>query len=166
MPELLAHSAVQDALGRSLSSRSSAGRSHALGAQWELTLTVTERGIARIRHAVRAHLRRWDREGAEAVTLLGVSELLTNVLRHAHTPEARIVVRTEADGGYVVVSDLDRRLPVVGAADLLSEDGRGLALLEALADVFGVTSTPSGKHVWFRVACPGGWGPADSGGGT
>ncbi|AXG79232.1 ATP-binding protein [Streptomyces paludis] len=161
MPELLAQTAVQDALGQSPS-----GRSRTLGAQWEATLTVTERGIAYIRHAVRAHLRRWDREDAEAVTLLGVSELLTNVLRHAGTPEARIAVRAESAAVYVVVSDLDRRFPVVGAADLLSEDGRGLAMLEALADGFGVTATPSGKDVWFRVARSGARRPGGRGGGT
>ncbi|MEV7869598.1 ATP-binding protein [Streptomyces sp. NPDC088124] len=158
MPELLASSALQDALGQSPS-----GRSRTPGAQWEMTLTVTERGIGDIRRAVRAQLQRWGREEAGAVTLLGVSELLTNVLRHARTPDARIAVRAGANGVYVVVSDLDRRLPVIRATGPLSEDGRGLAMLEALADVFGVTATPSGKDVWFRVACaevrlPGGPG--------
>ncbi|MFJ1644694.1 ATP-binding protein [Streptomyces sp. NPDC088258] len=166
MPELLAHPAVQDALGQSPFGHSLFTRSCALGAQWEVTLTVTERGIAYIRHAVRAHIRHWAREEAEAVTLLGVSELLTNVLRHAHTPEARIGVRAEMAGVYVVVSDLDRRLAVIGAADLLSEDGRGLAMLEALADGFGVMATASGKDVWFRVACSGARAPGGPGGGT
>lgn len=93
---------VQEMLGHSPS-----GRSRTLGAQCEMTLTVTERCIAYIRHIVRARLQHWGREEAGAVTLLGVSELLTNVLRHAGMPEARIVVWVETDDVYVVVSDLD-----------------------------------------------------------
>ncbi|MFD7119620.1 hypothetical protein ACFWAA_21660 [Streptomyces sp. NPDC059922] len=108
MPELLASSAQQDALGQSPS-----GRSRTLEAQWETALTVTERGIGDIRRAIRAQLQHWGREEAGAVARLGVSELLTNVLRHAHTPDARIAVRAGVDSVYVVVSDLDRRLPVL-----------------------------------------------------
>lgn len=69
-----------------------------------------------------------------------------------------LLVPFGADSVYVVVSDLDRRLPVLGSVGLLSEGGRALAMVEALADGFGVASTPSGKDVWFRVDRTGGPG--------
>ncbi|MFI9585293.1 ATP-binding protein [Streptomyces sp. NPDC052236] len=79
------------------------------------------------------------------VTLLGLTELLTNVLQHAKVKEARILVQATADSVCVTVSDLDPRLPVLKPADLLSEDGRGLALLQTMADGFGIVRTPLGK---------------------
>ena len=37
------------------------------------------------------------------------------------------------------------------AAAVLAEGGRGLLLVEALADEWGATSLPGGKHVWFQL---------------
>ncbi|MGH3244313.1 MAG: ATP-binding protein, partial [Spirillospora sp.] len=78
-----------------------------------------------------------------------VSELVTNVLRHTESAEATVRV-IEADQGTVVeVLDSSDVVPVVGAADLLREDGRGLAMLGALVKEWG--SQPlggGGKAVW------------------
>jgi hypothetical protein len=51
----------------------------------------------------------------------------------------------------VEVGDSHARFPILGdgAVDKLS--GRGLLLLDALADSWGVTPDGSGKVVWFEV---------------
>jgi len=128
-------------------------RSHTHGDQWDMTLTVTASSIEHIRGITQAHLHFWGFQEVDT-TLLGVSELLTNVLKHAGPKEARILVQCTADGVCVTVGDLESKLPIVKAVGPLSENGRGLVLLRALADGFGVTRTRSGKDVWFSVTYP------------
>lgn len=58
-------------------------------------------------------------------------------------------------GVRVEVSDGDERLPVLRHAGDEDEDenGRGLALLDAVVDKWGVDSRrQGGKTVWFEVA--------------
>jgi anti-sigma regulatory factor (Ser/Thr protein kinase) len=78
------------------------------------------------------------------------SEVVTNALRHAAGP---ITVRAARDDGHLVVLVADRSPdpPVVLRPDPWSETGRGMALVEAIADGWGVSPHPSGKVVWFRV---------------
>lgn len=118
-----------------------------------MTLAVTERSIGHVRRITRAHLRYWDLAEADSVTLLGVTELLINVLKHTAEQKARLLMQATADGVCVTVSDRTPRLPGIKGTELLGENGRGLWLLRAMADGFGITPTPSGKDLWFRVEC-------------
>ena len=79
------------------------------------------------------------------------SEVVTNALRHA--PSAAISVRAERDGEQLVVQVLDasRDEPKVLAEDVWDERGRGMALVNSIADEWGVVPHPSGKVVWFRL---------------
>ncbi|WP_093840815.1 ATP-binding protein [Streptomyces aidingensis] len=159
MPELLNRSVEQDS-----SDRSRPARSRTFGSQWEMTLTVTERCLGPVRDIARAHLRCWGMAQAEGVVLLGITELLANVLRHAAVKEARLLVQATVDGVCVTVADFDPRLPTVRVPDPFAETGRGLPLLQALAEGFGVAPSPSGKVVWFRAGCAGeGTGPPAAG---
>jgi anti-sigma regulatory factor (Ser/Thr protein kinase) len=96
------------------------------------------------------HLERWELvEAAEVATLL-TSELVTNAVVHAGSGPS--LVLAVADGVIEVgVSDNELRLP--GAPrpkvatsgheidhSLLAEGGRGLLLVEALAEEWGATS--------------------------
>lgn len=150
MPELLATAAEQDLTDRPLHSIS-----RTLHGQWELKLTVTPQSIQFVRCLVRAHLGYWERANAEFVASLGITELLTNVLKHAQggNKKAVLFMQTTDDGICVTVSDFDRRLPDLRAVDTMREDGRGLPLLKALTDAMGVASTPYGKDIWFRTQC-------------
>ncbi|GAA1931002.1 ATP-binding protein [Streptomyces sodiiphilus] len=150
MPELLNRSVEQDSSDWSRPARSCTFRS-----QWEMTLTVTERCLGPIRDIARSQLRCWGMVQAETVVLLGITELLANVLRHAAAKEVRLLVQAGVDGVCVTVTDFDPRLPTVGVPDQLAEAGRGLPLLQALAGGFGIEPSPSGKSVWFRVNCAG-----------
>ena len=93
------------------------------------------------------------------VVRLLVSELATNAITHAEG-EVTVTVRIEADHLTVEVADASIRQPrpveevaVVGASDwaTLAENGRGLQLVQALADTWGVETDHSGKRVHFSV---------------
>ena len=81
------------------------------------------------------------------------SELVTNVIRHART-DFHVAVIVRDDRVRVEVSNTSSILPAV--SDVLMdnqqhEDGRGLAILEAVALEWGVESRGDGKSVWFEV---------------
>lgn len=104
-------------------------------------------GARQARRFVRAQLAAMG-PVAELAELL-VSELATNVVRHAGTP-----FTVEVSGGdpiRVTVRDgvaTDLCVPA-GFGD--STSGRGLAILEALAHRWGVRSREGGKDVWFEL---------------
>ena len=52
----------------------------------------------------------------------------------------------------VEVADFSSEPPRLGGFDLDAMSGRGLALVEALADRWGVETHRSGKCVWFELA--------------
>jgi sigma-B regulation protein RsbU (phosphoserine phosphatase) len=89
---------------------------------------------------------------ATDIGLLLVSELATNALRHAGTA-FEVEVRTTPTGIRVAVSDDDPARPrepqVLPGPE--AEGGRGMAILEELADRWGVAGDPPGKTVWFEL---------------
>src|SRR3954452_22034279 len=114
-------------------------------------LTVRdERDVAKARQYV---LDRCMASGLYSVcedAALLTSELVTNAVRYA--PPGAITVRAERDGDDFVVQVLDgsHQEPQLLPADPLSEQGRGMALVDVLAREWGVVPHPSGKVVWFR----------------
>jgi anti-sigma regulatory factor (Ser/Thr protein kinase) len=86
---------------------------------------------------------------ADVVELL-VSELASNAVAHAGTP---FTVSVECDNQAirVEVSDTGNGAPCVRPPDPLASNGRGLQLLGALADSWGVDPHEPGKTVWFLV---------------
>ncbi|MFJ9763152.1 ATP-binding protein [Streptomyces erythrochromogenes] len=112
--------------------------------------------IGQIRRIVSAQLRHWQLDPLIDRAALGVTELLGNVHRHAQ-PDKTCVVEIELRLGRLTVSviDSDPRLPVLRPtqAGLLETSGRGLALVEALSEAWGVCerSDGPGKAVWFSL---------------
>jgi anti-sigma regulatory factor (Ser/Thr protein kinase) len=105
------------------------------------------------RRFVAAALERWGagRPLVEVATLL-TSELVTNAYRHASTA-ARVVVRRVDHGTTFVVEVQDEgtgqiELRPVGQE---SESGRGLQIVDALADRWGTDAVPEGSLVWFEL---------------
>ncbi|MFE3516477.1 ATP-binding protein [Streptomyces sp. NPDC059166] len=105
---------------------------------------------------VRAELGKFlgPRRGAEevAVAELLLSELVTNAL--IHTRNGAVVTVTEAPGRLrVEVRDFvpgQEPAPYVPNADD-GTHGRGLILVQSLADSWGVTAQALGKVVWFEL---------------
>jgi anti-sigma regulatory factor (Ser/Thr protein kinase) len=80
-----------------------------------------------------------------------VTELVTNAARHVGgVLRVRAAMRT--DVLLVEVSDTSSLLPqLTGLPSLDSESGRGLVLVDALADRWGADLLPTGKRVWFEL---------------
>ncbi|MCU1372773.1 MAG: response regulator receiver [Actinomycetia bacterium] len=102
-------------------------------------------------------LRRWScGEVLDVVNLL-VSELVTNAVVHGRS-EADVSVVLTPTALRVEVGDRDEFVPApTGDDDDWATSGRGLALVEAMADAWGVESVKGGKVVWFEVARPDGY---------
>jgi anti-sigma regulatory factor (Ser/Thr protein kinase) len=113
-------------------------------------------GLARRR--VREHLADWGHgpeDLALADTVLVVSALATNVVRHGPLVEREfeVAVTALADGSCLVeVSDEGRFEPRLRAVADWEEHGRGLHLVEHIAAAWGVWSRGRhGKTVWALI---------------
>jgi anti-sigma regulatory factor (Ser/Thr protein kinase) len=81
-----------------------------------------------------------------------VSELATNAVLHGAPP---ITVRVECDGSdglRVSVTDGNPQPPIAQEAGRDSASGRGIRLVDAISDHWGVHPRPGeGKEVWFQL---------------
>ncbi|MEV0688911.1 ATP-binding protein [Streptomyces sp. NPDC050388] len=112
--------------------------------------------IGQVRRIVSAQLRYWHMEILIDRASLGVTELLSNVHRHAQ-PDKSCTVELEVllDRLKVSVRDHDPRLPVVADAGPLATCGRGLAMVAAMSESWGaLPDGESGKVVWFTLPTP------------
>jgi serine phosphatase RsbU (regulator of sigma subunit)/anti-sigma regulatory factor (Ser/Thr protein kinase) len=84
--------------------------------------------------------------------LLLVTELVTNAVVHAGT-DIELHVEIGVDSARVEVIDRSAgSLPVLqGEPDAAREGGRGIFLLDALAQEWGTRHFPGGKSVWFAL---------------
>jgi len=101
---------------------------------------------------VRDQLESWGLdEELTASAVMGVSELVTNVVLHAGTP-ARVSVEL-ADRLRVMVEDTGARGEPhrQTSQDLAASRGRGLALVQALSDDMGHVRGAVGSTVWFEI---------------
>jgi anti-sigma regulatory factor (Ser/Thr protein kinase) len=91
-------------------------------------------------------------DAVRAIELI-TDELVANAIRFADDT-VTLTITDEPTGTLVEVSDTDSRMPIRLVADGQVETGRGLLLVDALADETGVTLDPDGrgKTVWARVA--------------
>ncbi len=85
----------------------------------------------------------------DTATLL-VSELVTNAILHTASP---VELRCSVGGGWslIEVSDRSSALPSPRNYDEDALTGRGLGLVELLAESWGIESESQGKSVWFRL---------------
>ncbi|MYS91708.1 MULTISPECIES: ATP-binding protein [Streptomyces] len=117
-----------------------------------MRLTVGEHAARHIRRIVRSFLEEWRMpELADAVEL-GVTELLANVVQHVPDRRCTLLLLRQSAGVRVEVTDGSDQLPCSPTSfDLESEGGRGLLLLDAMADKWGVSPwRGGGKTVWFE----------------
>jgi anti-sigma regulatory factor (Ser/Thr protein kinase) len=109
--------------------------------------------IGQVRRIVSAQLRYWHLDPLIDRAALGVTELLSNVHRHAR-PDKTCTVEMELllDRLTVSVRDHDPRLPVLADAEPLDTCGRGLAMVAAVSESWGVRPDgDQGKTVWFTL---------------
>lgn len=109
--------------------------------------------IGQVRRIVSAQLRYWHLDPLIDRAALGVTELLSNVHRHA-SPDKTCTVEIELrpDRLTVSVHDRDPRLPVVAEAEHDATTGRGLAMVAAMSESWGAhPDGDRGKVVWFSL---------------
>ncbi|MEU3185031.1 SpoIIE family protein phosphatase [Streptomyces sp. NPDC006923] len=140
---LLARDRAPDGLGGRLQRRTA------------LTIAQTEpERLAGARRQVRELLHDWtDDEQVDSAELM-VSEMVTNVLVHTDS-DALLVAEAGGEHGErrlrVEVADTSDALPHRRTPGELASGGRGLLLMEILADAWGVVPQGEGKSIWFEL---------------
>jgi len=98
------------------------------------------------REFLREQLRSWGADDLEPDAGLLLTELVANVLRHAHTP---LSVRVEWDPPNLRVEVCDGSLEMPEIAAVADEGGYGLQIVASLAADWGVERRDHDKIVWF-----------------
>lgn len=107
------------------------------------------------RRFLRSTLGVWGRDDdqlCDTVCLLA-SELLSNAVNHSCGP-VRLRVRQAGRELSVEVCDGSPVLPQARFASHDAESGRGLLLVDSLAEAWGTLPTAEGKAVWFSLPLP------------
>ncbi|MEU1630152.1 ATP-binding protein [Streptomyces sp. NPDC020096] len=119
----------------------------------------TRRSVPAAREFARQALRDWGIRHRADEVLLCVSELATNALLHGVPPGRgfQLFLRLYARDGLlrVEVHDSGDGHPRISDAGAQDETGRGLRLVDALADKWGVGERVPGKIVWCEFASVG-----------
>lgn len=120
-----------------------------------LTIAQAEpQRIAAARQQLRDLLHDWaDPEQVDAAVLM-ISEMATNVLVHTDGDALMLAQATGEHGGRrlrVEVSDGSDELPHKRRPGEMASSGRGLVLMEMLADAWGVDPRGAGKSIWFEL---------------
>ena len=100
-------------------------------------------------------MQRWDcPDDLIERALLLTSELVTNAYRHAHT-EARLSIRCDDARVRIEVHDGGSGDVRLRPLDAGRTDGRGLHIVDALADRWGHHPVGQGAVVWVELDQPG-----------
>ncbi|RCH66358.1 GAF domain-containing protein [Streptomyces sp. SDr-06] len=121
--------------------------------------------IAGARRQLRELLHDWaDEEQVDSAVLM-ISEMITNVLVHTDG-DALLVAEARGPLGTrrlrVEVADASDELPHRRRPGEMASSGRGLILMEMLADAWGVDPRGDGKSIWFELYETGGAGGPDA----
>jgi anti-sigma regulatory factor (Ser/Thr protein kinase) len=123
-----------------------------------ITLPGEERSVASGRRFVRDMLGH-EHPALEKVAL-GVSELATNAIKHTPSGDGGEITIGLAVFGQGIRAEVTNEgsMPSKPRArrDTEAEDGRGILIVEALADAWGVTEDAGTTTVWAEF-CAGGW---------
>ncbi|MFV0134763.1 SpoIIE family protein phosphatase [Streptomyces sp. HMX87] len=110
--------------------------------------------IATARQHLRDLLHDWPSEEQCDAAVLLLSEMLTNVLVHTDA-DALLVAEVTGSAGErrirVEVTDSGDDLPHRRRPGEMASSGRGLMLIELLADTWGVSPRGEGKSIWFEL---------------
>jgi anti-sigma regulatory factor (Ser/Thr protein kinase) len=116
---------------------------------WHLHLDPKPRSAAAARRFVVGCLGPLDEDTEGALKLL-TSEVVTNAILHART-SLRLGVAQVRDRIVVCVEDRNVGRPEQQPYSGERTAGRGIVILEALADHWGIAAEQRGKAVWFTM---------------
>ena len=98
---------------------------------------------------VRELLRKQPRDVLQAAELMA-TELATNCVQHART-DFELTIARERGQIRIEVRDTGPGRPVPQSPTPRERTGRGLRIVEAMADSWGIEPSSRGKTVWFTV---------------
>jgi anti-sigma regulatory factor (Ser/Thr protein kinase) len=117
---------------------------------------------AAARRIVAGVLRAWRMDDLVADTQLVVSELVGNAFQHAPGPDTvELELVLHDDAVHVHVNDGSALRPMVRAARHDEATGRGLRIVEALSERWGVADHEGGKQVRAEIRRPDGPGAVE-----
>ena len=116
---------------------------------WHVPLDPEPRSAAAARRFVVECLRPLDEETEGTLKIL-TSEVVTNAILHARTP-LLLGVAQGPDRIVVCVEDRNMAAPEHQPYSGERTTGRGIVILEALADRWGIATEERGKAVWFTM---------------
>ncbi|MFE1547324.1 ATP-binding protein [Streptomyces sp. NPDC058718] len=122
----------------------------ALATSYRMGFTVGEHSAGHMRRILRIFLSRWELDGLSDSATLALTELVANVVRHVPGRRCSVLMLREPYGLRVEVADAVPGAVIAKLAGPLEESGRGLALVEAVTDRWGVDERADGKTVWFE----------------
>ena len=115
------------------------------------TLTVQDvDAVSRARAFTRETLHSWRMAPLQETVTLLVSEMVTNALVHTDG-FAELELRRDDSKVRILVTDAHSRVPRPREVDLDATGGRGLMLVQSLAEEWGVEPSGGGKTVWAAV---------------
>ncbi|MER5993083.1 ATP-binding protein [Streptomyces viridosporus] len=120
---------------------------------WGVEFTAHPEEVAVLRRAVRLRLVAWGLHELVDTAQLCVSELVSNIVTHVGigTPGS-LGISMNGTHLRIEVRDPDTRaLPTLVAAEVDAEGGRGMALVDALADRWGVRLHEDHKVTWCEL---------------
>ncbi|MEU3320433.1 ATP-binding protein [Streptomyces sp. NPDC006785] len=120
---------------------------------WEMPFLAEPAGLAGLRSAIRFRLHLWGLADIAPNAQLCASELAANVFKHVG-PGTCAQLAVSMNGGRlrIEVRDPDTRgVPVLSTREGGEENGRGLVLVDALADRWGVVLRADSKATWCEL---------------
>ncbi|MEU6848452.1 ATP-binding protein [Actinacidiphila alni] len=123
--------------------------SNAANTDGTLERDVDGQWVGRLRRISAAKLRAWGLDSLMDDVQLLVSELVTNALRYGEDREIGFRLVITLQGVLISVNDGSGRRPRLSVVDEESETGRGLFLVAAIADDWGVS--PDGTTTWCTL---------------
>ncbi|WP_328326157.1 MULTISPECIES: ATP-binding protein [unclassified Streptomyces] len=122
-------------------------------ATYRAAFAVSEHSARHLRRILRMYLTGWGLLEVADVAELALTELIADVVRNVPGRLCQTcILWLPGRGVRVEVADGCPQLPSAAVGDELDEGGRGLVLVEALTDSWGVEprSDGCGKTVWFE----------------
>ncbi|MFE0420069.1 ATP-binding protein [Streptomyces tendae] len=113
----------------------------------------------RLRRVLRAALAHWRLSDHGETAELLLTELVTNALRHSDGSSIGVRVCVRDDRLVIAVNDGSPGIPVLRPAGPDDESGRGLFLVEALAESWGASA--DGATTWCTLPLTEDKGPSD-----
>ncbi|HEY0001764.1 MAG TPA: ATP-binding protein [Actinoplanes sp.] len=104
-----------------------------------------------VRNLVAQACTAWQRADLTSTATLIATELVANVVRHAHTT-MEFTLGLRNDRLSMTVRDGSRQLPKPAEPGPTDAGGRGLRLVRDLTEAWGVLPVTDGKVVWTRLA--------------